>query len=107
MKNAILIVLLVEDNMKFLSIALLFIYSSYASANECIAISDVESFIMTFKKNDKQSLIDIVVDSVKHYIEYDLLIKNKIIILVNISEVYYGWDVNKKLKYPVNTSAVF
>lgn len=61
-ENAILIGLLVGGNMKLLSIVLLFIYSSYASANECIAKSDVESLIVTFKNNDKQSLIDIAVD---------------------------------------------
>ena len=27
--------------------------------------------------------------------------------IVNVSEVYYGWGVDKKSKYPVNTSAVF
>ena len=41
------------------------------------------------------------------YVESDLLIKNKYSTLVNVSEVYYGWGVDKKSKYPVNTSAVF
>ncbi|MDK9476679.1 hypothetical protein QNH91_24115 [Klebsiella pneumoniae] len=40
-------------------------------------------------------------------VESDLLIKNKYSTLVNVSEVYYGWGVDKKSKYPVNTSAVF
>lgn len=44
---------------------------------------------------------------VRHYIESDLLIKNEYSTLVNVSEVYYGWGVDKKTKYPVNTSAVY
>ena len=43
----------------------------------------------------------------RRYVESDLLIKNKYSTLVNVSEVYYGWGVDKKSKYPVNTSAVF
>lgn len=33
---------------------------------------------------------------VRHYIERDLLIENEYSTLVNISEVYYGWGVDKK-----------
>ncbi|MCK7436467.1 hypothetical protein L8P13_02210 [Enterobacter cloacae] len=43
---------------------------------------------------------------VRHYIESDLLIKNEYSTLVNISEVCYGWGVDKK-KDPVNASAVY
>ncbi|WP_228710556.1 hypothetical protein [Klebsiella pneumoniae] len=41
------------------------------------------------------------------YVESDLLIKINTVHIVNVSEVYYGWGVDKKSKYPVNTSAVF
>jgi hypothetical protein len=69
--------------------------------------SNMDSLREIFKTNNKQLLIEMSSKEVRRYIEADLLIKNKHSTLVNVSEVYYGWGVDKKSNYPVNTSAVF
>ncbi|HFP9387254.1 TPA: hypothetical protein ACHOZV_000794 [Raoultella planticola] len=56
---------------------LLFSYGSYASAEECINKSDVDSLIGVFKNNDKQSLIIFSSDAIKGDIEQDELVLNK------------------------------
>lgn len=63
--------------MKFYCLILFLSYGSYASAEECINKSDVDSLIETFKNNDKQSLIKFSVDAIKSDIEQDELISNK------------------------------
>ncbi|SPZ51992.1 Uncharacterised protein [Serratia quinivorans] len=88
-------------------LALLLCYSSSVLAEECMDNSNIDSLREIFKTNNKKLLIEMASKEVKQYIEGDLLIKNKYSTLVNVSEVYYGWGVDKKSKYPVNTSAVF
>lgn len=93
--------------MKFFYLILLFSYGSYASTEECINKSDVDSLIGVFKNNDKQSLINFSSDAIKGDVEQDELILNKKSTLVNMSEVYYGWGVDKNSKYPMHSSPVF
>ncbi|MCY0455130.1 sugar ABC transporter permease [Klebsiella pneumoniae] len=88
-------------------LALLLGYSSCVLAEECMDNSNIDSLREVFKKNNKKLLIDMSSKEMRRYVESDLLIKNKYSTLVNVSEVYYGWGVDKKSKYPVNTSAVF
>lgn len=88
-------------------LALSLCYSSSVLAVECMDKSNIDSLREIFKTNNKKLLIEMASKEVKQYIESDLLIKNKYSTLVNVSEVYYGWGVDKKSKYPVNTSAVF
>lgn len=82
-------------------------YSSCVLAEECMDNANINSLREIFKENNKKLLIGMSSQEVIHYIESDLLIKNEYSTLVNISEVYYGWGVDKKTKYPVNTSAVY
>ncbi|EOY8028427.1 hypothetical protein [Raoultella planticola] len=63
--------------MKFFYFILLFSYGCYASAEECINKSDVDSLIGVFKNNDKQSLIIFSSDAIKGGIEQDELVLNK------------------------------
>lgn len=88
-------------------LALLLGYSSCVLAEECMDNSNIDSLREVFKKNNKKLLIEMSSKEMRRYVESDLLIKNKYSTLVNVSEVYYGWGVDKKSKYPVNTSAVF
>lgn len=88
-------------------LALLLGYSSCVLAEECMDNSNIDSLREVFKKNNKKLLIEMSSKEMWRYVESDLLIKNKYSTLVNVSEVYYGWGVDKKSKYPVNTSAVF
>ena len=88
-------------------LALLLGYSSCVLAEECMDNSNIDSLREVFKKNNKKLLIEMSSKEMWRYVESDLLIKNKHSTLVNVSEVYYGWGVDKKSKYPVNTSAVF
>ncbi|STT17144.1 maltose transport system permease [Klebsiella pneumoniae] len=88
-------------------LALLLGYSSCVLAEECMDNSNIDSLREVFKKNNKMLLIEMSSKEMRRYVESDLLIKNKYSTLVNVSEVYYGWGVDKKSKYPVNTSAVF
>ena len=88
-------------------LALLLGYSSCVLAEECMNNSNIDSLREVFKKNNKKLLIEMSSKEMRRYVESDLLIKNKYSTLVNVSEVYYGWGVDKKSKYPVNTSAVF
>ena len=81
-------------------------YSSCVLAEECMDNANINSLREIFKENNKKFLIGMSSQEVRHYIEGDLLIKNEYSTLVNISEVYYGWRVDKK-KYPVNASAVY
>lgn len=82
-------------------------YSSCVLAEECMDNANINSLREIFKENNKKLLIEMSSQEVRHYIESDLLIKNEYSTLVNVSEVYYGWGVDKKTKYPVNTSAVY
>lgn len=88
-------------------LALLLGYSSCVLAEECMDNSNIDSLREVFKKNNKKLLIEMSSKEMRRYVESGLLIKNKYSTLVNVSEVYYGWGVDKKSKYPVNTSAVF
>ncbi|UNA36017.1 sugar ABC transporter permease [Klebsiella variicola subsp. variicola] len=88
-------------------LALLLGYSSCVLAEECMDNSNIDSLREVFKKNNKKLLIEMSSKEMRRYVESDILIKNKYSTLVNVSEVYYGWGVDKKSKYPVNTSAVF
>lgn len=81
--------------------------SSCVLAEECMDNANINSLREIFKENNKKLLIEMSSQEVRHYIESDLLIKNEYSTLVNVSEVYYGWGVDKKTKYPVNTSAVY
>ena len=88
-------------------LALLLGYSSCVLAEECMDNSNIDSLREVFKKYNKKLLLEMSSKEMRRYVESDLLIKNKYSTLVNVSEVYYGWGVDKKSKYPVNTSAVF
>ena len=88
-------------------LALLLGYSTCVLAEECMDNSNIDSLRQVFKKNNKKLLIEMSSKEMRRYVESDLLIKNKYSTLVNVSEVYYGWGVDKKSNYPVNTSAVF
>ena len=57
--------------------------------------SNIDSLREIFKTNNKNLLIEMSSKSKKHYIENDLLIKNEHSTLVNLSEIYYGWGVDK------------
>ncbi len=92
--------------MKFFFLALLLSYGSYASAEECVVKSDVDSLLEIFKANDKKILIDMSADSVRHDVETDDIILNKKSTLINISDVSYGWGVDEKSTYPIYTSPV-
>lgn len=88
-------------------LAVFLAYSSCVLAEECMDNANINSLREIFKENNKKLLIEMSLQEVRHYIESDLLIKNEYSTLVNVSEVYYGWGVDKKTKYPVNTSAVY
>ncbi|MCJ8536306.1 sugar ABC transporter permease [Enterobacter cloacae] len=88
-------------------LAVFLAYSSSVLAEECMDNANINSLREIFKENNKKLLIEMSLQEVRHYIESDLLIKNEYSTLVNVSEVYYGWGVDKKTKYPVNTSAVY
>lgn len=95
-----------DDVKYYYVLALLLGYSSCVLAEECMDNSNIDSLREVFKKNNKKLLIEMSSKEMRRYVESDLLIKNKYSTLVNVSEVYYGWEWTKS-KYPVNTSAVF
>ncbi|EPY6905207.1 hypothetical protein ACXEHF_002442 [Klebsiella pneumoniae] len=76
-------------------LALLLGYSSCVLAEECMDNSNIDSLREVFKKNNKKLLIEMSSKEMRRYVESDLLIKNKYSTLVNVSEVYYGWGVDK------------
>ncbi|VCZ81382.1 hypothetical protein BANRA_02471 [Klebsiella pneumoniae] len=75
-------------------LALLLGYSSCVLAEECMDNSNIDSLREVFK-NNKKLLIEMSSKEMRRYVESDLLIKNKYSTLVNVSEVYYGWGVDK------------
>lgn len=76
-------------------LALLLGYSSCVLAEECMDNSNIDSLREVFKKNNKKLLIEMSSKEMRRYVESDILIKNKYSTLVNVSEVYYGWEWTK------------
>lgn len=91
--------------------SVLLLFCSSAFANECITKTDVDFLKKVFISNDKNGLIALASNGVKHNIINDEVFKNKSITLKSLSEITYAWGRKRNdgspfhlsLKFPVMT----
>lgn len=87
--------------------SVLLLFCSSAFANECITKTDVDFLKKVFISNDKNGLIALASNGVKHNIINDEVFKNKSITLKSLSEITYAWGRKRNGGSPFHLSLKF
>lgn len=90
-----------------LLVSVLLLFCSNSFANECFSKSDVDLLKGIFSSNNKDGLIALASDGIKHDILSDEVFNKKNSTLKNLSEINFAWGTKRNDGSAANMSSKF